>query len=100
MSIDPRPRSSFYSDEFQLDDLLHRLSEQTWEQEVFTLQLLLQENEELSRELSGLQRRWKLVYKAMAVSAETASQMNIMIKRFQELLAKEQNKWKANFTAF
>jgi hypothetical protein len=99
MATPPRPASSIYSDEFQLDDLLRRLSERTSDQEVRTVQALLEEKEALERELETVQRVWALIYDIMVETNDTVGQLSTVVRYALSRMETERKNWLANCTA-
>ncbi|KDN59969.1 putative FAD-binding domain-containing protein [Colletotrichum sublineola] len=57
--MEPRRTSSVYSDTFELDDLLLRLTKQADEQDDTAISLLQQQNMDLYRELMATRRLWR-----------------------------------------
>jgi hypothetical protein len=95
-----RPSSSVYSDSFQLDDLLHRLSEQTWQQQIRTFQTLTDENRVLQSELSEVRQLWESIYGLMQGVNDIAGQLSVIKNGGDRTMDKLKLKWIANCTAF
>lgn len=98
MSADPRPTSSIYSDTFELEDLIQRLSVQVREQDLYAE--LREENERLQLELFDVKARWRQVKQILDVCILVDGEL---IKLYQDAVAKlnkRRNIWFANCTAF
>lgn len=95
----PSATSSVYSSSFPLDDLLHRLSEQTKDQEEHTIYALLEEREQLTEELRCLRRCWDSLYQLIVASDETARGLSFKMDKARKRIKQEENKWFANLTA-
>jgi glutaminase len=100
MDMSPRASSSVYSDTFELDDLLQRLSQQTWEQGDYTMHVLLEENEALNSELTAVRATWASIYEVMINASEIASHLQILAEEGETQMEKARRKWIANCTAF
>lgn len=62
MSSSSRYSSSVYSDSFDLEGFLQRLSEQASQQQIRTIQTLIDENRNLQNELRKMHSIWKSIY--------------------------------------
>lgn len=94
-----RYSSSVYSDSFQLDDLLHKLSEQAWQQQIRTIQTLRDENLELHNELSQLRLLWGSIYRYMRQVNDIAGELNTVRKGAGRMIERRNMKWIVNCTA-
>ncbi|KAH8655615.1 hypothetical protein BX600DRAFT_440115 [Xylariales sp. PMI_506] len=94
------PASSIYSDSFQLDDLLHRVSEQTWEKELRMFQALEDENKELQDELFRVQQSWESIYTMMEKVNKIAEQLNAIMMEGKSRIKKQKVNWIINCRAF
>ncbi|KAH6871055.1 hypothetical protein B0T10DRAFT_567485 [Thelonectria olida] len=99
MDEPPRPASSVYSDSFQLQDLLHRLSEQTRSQRGYTAQALVEERDALRTELDSKRRLWQSARQLMARSSDMANRLLQLHGDAEGRILHEQCKWKANCVA-
>jgi hypothetical protein len=95
----PRPTSSIYSDPFELDDLLRRLSEQARSQGEYAIQVLTQENEAVKSELSYFRRSWAVIYELMTKVNDILRELKAVMAEMNATIEREQNKYKANCTA-
>ncbi|KAK1452643.1 hypothetical protein CTAM01_17267, partial [Colletotrichum tamarilloi] len=59
--MEPRRTSSVYSDTFELDDLLLRLTKQADEQHDMVSDILQQENNALYRKLRAARQLWRFI---------------------------------------
>jgi hypothetical protein len=95
-----RYSSSVYSNSFQLDDLLQKLSEQAWQHEIRTLHALEEENRELQREVSEIRELWGSFYTLMQEVANIYEQLSIIRSGVRQMTDKQKLKWLVNCTAF
>ncbi|KAL0930257.1 uncharacterized protein CTRU02_214332 [Colletotrichum truncatum] len=98
--MEPRPTSSVYSDTFDLDDLLLRLTKQTDEQYDTVIPLLLQENKTLYSELMATRRLWRTLLSLVRDLVELADQLRELLKITRSELEHERRSYLANCTAF
>ena len=92
--------SSVYSESLQLDDLLQKLSEKTWQQQIRTLKALEEENRELDSKLSEVRRRWGYLYQMMQEVNIVAGQLGTIKNEGGRLMERQKAKWIVNCTAF
>ncbi|KAK5636037.1 hypothetical protein RRF57_011749 [Xylaria bambusicola] len=93
----PRPTSSFYSDDFEFQGLLQRLSQVTWEQEIRTIHTLEEEKRYWQQQLFKGHDEWSSIYDAVQVR----DVLVLMRRVLQENKIKgetERQKWMANST--
>ncbi|KAI5465170.1 hypothetical protein BGZ63DRAFT_422122 [Mariannaea sp. PMI_226] len=94
-----RQASSVYSDSFKLDDLLHRLSEQTKSQQDYTIQTLIEERDALREELDSKRRLWHSARQLLARTSDVARRLLQLHENATTRILQEQGKWKANCVA-
>lgn len=100
MDSQERPTSSIYSDRFELDELVSRLSDEADAQELYAIQALQNERDALSREVEARRTIWNSIYQVLIESADVASKIAALCKYAYDLIGKERNKWLANRNAF
>lgn len=88
--MDPRPTSSVYSDTFELDNLLHRLS----------LEALQSEKESLNVKLALLREKRSKYNHAIYICRAVERELARMYEHTIDQGNAERNKWFANCTAF
>lgn len=94
-----RYSSSVYSDSFQLDDLLQRLSEQAWEQQIRTIQTLEDENRELHNRLSEVRQLWECIYRHMQEVNNIVGQLSTIRRGTGRMMDRQKMMWIVNCTA-
>lgn len=99
MESGPRPASSVYSDQFELDELLHHLSEQTQVQRAFLVEALEKENKLLSFELIVERQVWESLYHCMVEIVEIADQLKVLQRDAERRILIRKQRWLANCTA-
>ncbi|GKT52031.1 uncharacterized protein ColSpa_12212 [Colletotrichum spaethianum] len=98
--MEPRRTSSVYSDTFELDDLLLRLTKQADEQYDTAIPLLLQENMILCRKLTATRRLWRTMLGLVRELFELADQLHELLRATRSTLERERISYLANCTAF
>ena len=94
-----RTTSSMYSDQFELDDLLCRLSEQVTNQGERAIQGLKQENRALGPEQDYFRRSWAAIYEMLTGVNDILNQLTITLAEMNEKIESEQNTYRTNCTA-
>jgi predicted ribosome quality control (RQC) complex YloA/Tae2 family protein len=88
-----------YSDSFQLEDLLQRLSEQARQQQTRTIQTLEDENRELRNKLSEVRQLWEAIYRDMQEVNNIAGQLSAIRKGAGRMMDRQKKMWIVNCTA-
>jgi hypothetical protein len=96
MLTEERPTSSFYSDCFELEDLVNKLCDEADAQDLYAIETLQNERHILYHELENKRIIWNRIYQVLIESADIAAKINALCKFAQENIRKEQNKWLAN----
>ncbi|KAL0929612.1 uncharacterized protein CTRU02_215511 [Colletotrichum truncatum] len=92
--------SSIYSDTFELDDLLCRISKQADDQNETTIRALYQERDFLQKNINVLQQSCRAAYKIINYLRQLVAQLEQLLDDASSLMAKEKNDYLANCTAF
>ena len=95
-----RYSSSVYSDSFQLDDLLQKLSEQAFVQNAQICRILEAENKDLRNKLSQVQQVWCYIYKLMQEVNSVAGQLDTVQGEGYRLIDHQKIQWIVNCTEF
>lgn len=99
MLTQERPTSSFYSDCFELEDLVNKLSDEADAQDLYAIEALQNERHMLYQELENKRTLWNRLYQVLIECADTAAKINALCRFAQDNIKKEQNKWLANRNA-
>lgn len=112
MELSPRPSSSVYSndteqrvvssaysDSFDLDNLLHRISLQTTQQQDYTIQALEREQATMRLDRSAEGKKFTALYRAMLRASEATIQLDGIRRQIEQVVQKQSNIWLANCTA-
>lgn len=87
----PRPASSIYSNSFELEDLVHRLSEQARFQEEYEIKALQIELDALKHQINDARSRWAFIYDIMMDSADLATKLSLICKDADAQVHRERN---------
>ncbi|KAK2742898.1 hypothetical protein CKAH01_18440 [Colletotrichum kahawae] len=98
--MEPRRTSSVYSDTFELDDLLQRLTKQADEQYDTAIALLLQENMALQRELKAMRHFQRIMNSLVRDLAESTDKLGELLRTTRSRLEQRRASYLANCTAF
>lgn len=112
MELNPRPSSSVYtddtgqrvvssaySDSFDLDNLLHRISLQTTQQQDYTIQALEKEQATMRLDRSAERKKFTALYRALLRASEATMQLQGICRQTEQVVQKQGNIWLANCTA-
>lgn len=99
MLTQERPTSSFYSDCFELEDLVNKLSDEADAQDLYAIEAMQNERNILYHELENKRTLWNEIYQVLIESADIAAKVNALCRFAQDQIRKEQNKWLANRNA-
>lgn len=94
-----RAVSSAYSDSFDLDYLLQRISLQTTQQQDYTIQALEREQATMRLDRSAEGETFTTLYKTMLKASEAAMQLQNIHHQIEQEVQKQGNIWLANCTA-
>lgn len=94
-----RAVSSAYSDSFDLDILLHRISLQTTQQQDYTIQALEKEQATMRLDLSAQKKTFAMLYKTMLKASQAAIQLQDIRHEIGQEVQRQGNIWLANCTA-
>jgi hypothetical protein len=94
-----RAVSSAYSDSFNLDILLHRISLQTTQQQDYTIQALEKEQATMRLDLSAQKKTFAMLYKTMLKASQAAIQLQDIRHEIGQEVQRQGNIWLANCTA-
>ncbi|OHE90319.1 hypothetical protein CORC01_14380 [Colletotrichum orchidophilum] len=98
--MEPRRTSSVYSDTFELDDLLLRLTKQADEQHDMVIDLLRQENNALYRKLKAERQLWRVIVGLVHEIVELTGQLEKLLGKARLRMQQGRIKYLANCTAF
>lgn len=93
-----RPTSSVYSDSFELESLVRKLSHQLEDQEHYDLIALTTERDSLLGQISSLRREVDSMEHARTVSVALARKVQRLLRKTQRLVRIEEAKWVASRT--
>jgi hypothetical protein len=100
----PRPRSSIYSDAFELEELLKQITTEAEDQErrkVRALeQELLAELQKAKRDHGKARDRFHAVYNILVECEGVATKILLVLKGVKKSIAKERNIWLASCSSF
>ncbi|KAL7940676.1 hypothetical protein V8C42DRAFT_336847 [Trichoderma barbatum] len=99
MVYQERPTSSVYSDCFELEELVSKLSDEAEAQEVHAIEALENERDILCREVEARRVIWNCIYQMLVESADVAGKITALCKFAYGRIDKERNKWLANRNA-
>ncbi|KAI1358910.1 hypothetical protein F5Y08DRAFT_320784 [Xylaria arbuscula] len=94
----PRPTSSFYSDDFEFQGLVQRLSQVTWEQEIRTIDALEEEKNYWQQQLLRGHNEWSSIYDALVRVRDVLVLMRQVLQENKIKGETERRKWMANST--
>ncbi|KAL0929574.1 uncharacterized protein CTRU02_215473 [Colletotrichum truncatum] len=95
-----RQTSSVYSDTFDLDDLLSRISKQTSEQREAAMRSLYQEIGELEKDILAYRQVCLTACKALDELRELTTRLRMLLAKTASSMRSDKNKYLANCTAF
>jgi hypothetical protein len=98
MDVNWRPTSSVYSDAFELDELLDRVSEQAAAQKQYIIWALEEERDTVRRELEKERNRWASIYELMLEAADAGEKLALLHQDAERRVGREQNVWVSNCT--
>lgn len=93
-----RPTSSVYSDSFELEKLVRKLSHQLEDQEQYDLLALTTERDLLLSQVSSLRHEVASMEHARTVSVALARKVQRLLRKTQSSVEIEEAKWVANRT--
>ncbi|KAF4878841.1 hypothetical protein CGCFRS4_v016115 [Colletotrichum fructicola] len=99
-TMEPRRTSSVYSDTFELDDLLTRLTRQAEEQHYAAISLLQEENTALHRKLKVSRQLWTVIIGLVRELVELTGQLQDLHMETLSRMKKETAAYLENCTAF
>lgn len=95
----PRPPSSVYSDQFQLEDLVEEISRWTFaSQQEQVLLGLLEQQKTLQAGLETARNQWFAVNQVMLHAAETAFALHKLVGDARQGVKEEEQNWMVNCT--
>lgn len=98
--MEPRRTSSVYSDTFELDDLLLRLTKQADEQHDMVSDILQQENNALYRKLRAARQLWRVIVGLVHGIVELIDQLEELLTKARLRIQQGRANYLANCTAF
>ncbi|KAL4403352.1 hypothetical protein CABS03_15266 [Colletotrichum abscissum] len=98
--MEPRRTSSVYSDTFELDDLLLRLTKQADEQHDMVSDILQQENNALYRKLMAARQLWRFIVGLVHGIVELIDQLEELLTKARLRIQQGRANYLANCTAF
>ncbi|KXH60461.1 hypothetical protein CNYM01_14359 [Colletotrichum nymphaeae SA-01] len=98
--MEPRRTSSVYSDTFELDDLLLRLTKQADEQHDMVSDILQQENNALYRKLRAARQLWRFIVGLVHGIVELIDQLEELLTMARLRIQQGRANYLANCTAF
>nr|XP_036584423.1 uncharacterized protein CTRU02_05498 [Colletotrichum truncatum]KAF6793941.1 hypothetical protein CTRU02_05498 [Colletotrichum truncatum] len=98
--MEPRRTSSVYSDTFELEDLLLRLTKQADEQHDTAIAVLRQENLALYRELREVRQLCRVISGRVRELFDLTDQLQELLRATRSRLEQERASYLANCTAF
>lgn len=91
MSLNPRPTSSIYSDSFDLEDLVSRLSQQARSQAFYEIKALQDERDALQRQVEAERSAWVSVYQVILESSRVGTQLSLVCDDSQRQIDHERS---------
>lgn len=98
--MEPRRTSSVYSDTFELDDLLLRLTKQAEEQQDMVIDVLRQEAMALYRELRAMWQLREVIVGFVRELVDLIDQLEELLRKSRSYIEQRRADYLANCTAF
>lgn len=93
-----RESSSIYSDSFELEDLVNRISKAADSQDTFTIKALETERDCLRQNVNSIRNTWDAIESLMADLEKISQHILLLCRRCEQNKETEGKKWMANFT--
>jgi hypothetical protein len=93
----PRPCSSVYSDNFSLEDLVHKVDESMRVTQLNTIERLLRENSSLQEDLSQYRRAWRGLMDLLDEVFDSALLLQGSLEECRDKISAAEGNWLASW---